>query len=324
MGANNVFPSAAFVNLTGVGNLDLGGFAQQIAGLNGTNAGAIIASSSTTSDSLLSINAASPSTNWGVIQDSISGGTRKVGLALLGGSLTLTNINTFSGNTTVSAGTLYLTGPGSIANSSAVNIGNGATLDASGRTDASLTVGAAQTLKGDGGFNVAGNLTNNGTIEIKVNKTGSTVTFDSIHGLSQIAYGGTLKLDLSGDPLVGGETLALFNATGYSGTFASISPSSPGPGLAWYKGSLTADGTLSVISLPVATSVVQSPTSMTVNGQGGPASRTYIVVSAGNPSTTRDLWIPELTNTFAPDGSFSYTIPIHQTVVRRFFSMRIP
>jgi autotransporter-associated beta strand protein len=324
MGANSVFPGSASVNFTAAANLDLGGYSQQIAGLNGTNAGFIVGSSSTTSDSLLSINAAFPSTNWGVIQDSLSGGTRKVGLTLLGGSLTLTNINTFSGETTINVGTLYLLGAGSIANSSAINIGNSATLDVSGRTDTGLTIGAAQTLKGNGAFNLVGNLTNNGIIELKVNKSGSTLTSDSIHGLSQIAYGGTLKIDLTGDPLVGGEVISLFSASSYSGAFATITPSSPGPGLAWYKANLSTDGTLGVISLPVATSVVQSPTSMTVSGYGGPASRTYIVVSAGNPSTTRDLWIPELTNTFGPDGSFSYTIPIHQTVVRRFFTMRIP
>jgi autotransporter-associated beta strand protein len=323
MGANNVMPVGAVVNLLG-GNFDLGGYNQQIAGLNGTSVASVIGSSSTTADSVLSINAATPAINWGVIQDSLSGGTRKVGLTLLAGSLTLTNINTFSGDTTINAGTLYLLGAGSIANSSTINIGNGATLDVSGRTDASLTIGAAQTLKGDGAFNLVGNLTNNGLIELKVNKSGSTLTANSIHGLSQIAYGGTLKIDLSGDPLVGGEVISLFSASAYSGAFATITPSSPGPGLAWYKANLPIDGTLGVISLPVATSVVQSPTSMTVSGYGGPASRTYIVVSAGNPSTTRDLWIPELTNTFDPDGSFSYTIPIHQTVVRRFFTMRIP
>lgn len=323
MGANNVMPAGAMLNLLG-GNFDLGGYSQLIAGLNGASVASVIGSSSTTSDSVLSINAATPAINWGVIQDSLSGGTRKVALSLLGGSLTLTNINTYSGDTTISAGTLSLLGAGSIANSSAINVGNGATLDVSGRTDAGLTVGASQTLKGNGAFNIVGNLTNNGTIELKVNKSGSTLTADSVHGLSQIAYGGTLKIDLSGDPLVGGEVISLFSASGYSGEFAAITPSSPGPGLAWYRSNLAVDGTLHVFPVPVASSVSQSPIGMTVSGSHGPPLRTYLVVAASDPLRPRDSWNPIATNTFDIDGNFSFTLPIQKNVVRRVFTIKIP
>ena len=324
MGANSVFPTSAYVNFTAGANLDLGGYSQQIAGLNGTNAGFVVGSSSTTSDSLLAINAAFPSTYWGVIQDSLSGGTRKVSLSLLGGSLTLTNINTFSGNTTISAGTLSLLGAGSIANSSTINIGAGATLDVSGRTDAGLTLSASQTLKGNGAFNVAGNLTNNGTIELKVNKSGSTLTADSIHGASQIAYGGTLKINLSGDPLVGGEVFSLFSASAYSGAFATITPSSPGPGLAWDRRNLSVDGSLEVLPVPVAASVSQSPAGMTVTGSHGPPLRTYLVVGSSDPLRPRDLWNPVATNTFDVNGNFSFTLPIQENVARRVFTIKIP
>ncbi len=324
MGANNAFPASAFVNFTAAANLDLGGYNQQIAGLNGTNAAFIVGSSSTTSDSLLSINAAFPSTNWGVIQDSLSGGTHKVAVTLLGGSLTLTNVNTYSGDTTISAGTLYLVGAGSIANSANIGIGTGATLDVSGRIDTGLTVGATQTLKGNGAFNVVGNLTNNGTIELKVNKSGSTLTADSVNGLSQVAYGGTLKIDLSGDPLVGGESFTLFSATGYSGSFVTITPSSPGPGLAWYKGDLAVNGTLEVLPIPMVSSVTKTATNMTVNGSNGPSLRTYIVVGNSNPLVPRDAWNPIATNTFDIDGNFSFTIPFQQTVSRRVFTIKIP
>jgi len=259
-----------------------------------------------------------------VIQDSLSGGTRKVGLALLGGSLTLTNVNTYSGDTTISAGTFSLLGAGSIANSSTISFGNGATLDVSGRIDAGLTVGASQTLRGNGAFNVFGNLTNSGTIELKVNKSGSTLTADSIHGLSQIAYGGTLKIDLSGDPLVGGEVISLFAATGYSGGFASITPASPGPGLAWYRVNLGIDGTLHVFPVPFASSVSQSPLGVTVTGSHGPPLRTYLVVGSSDPLRPRDLWNPIATNTFDIDGNFSFTLPIQQNVVRRVFTIKIP
>jgi autotransporter-associated beta strand protein len=323
MGAHNVMPAGAVLNLLG-GNFDLSGFNQQIAGLNGTSVASVIGSSSTTSDSLLSINATTSATVWGVIQDSLSGGTRKVAVTLLGGSLTLTNINTYSGDTTVSVGTLSLLGAGSVANSSTLNIGSGATLDVSGRTDTALTVGPSQTLKGNGAFNVVGNLTNNGTIELKINKSGSALTADSIHGLSQLAYGGTLKIDLSGDPLVGGEVISLFAASGYSGEFVTITPASPGPGLAWYRGNLSVDGTLHVFPVPVAGSVSQSQTGMTVTGSHGPPLRTYLVVASSDPSRPRDSWNPVATNAFDINGNFSFTVPIVQNVPRRVFTIKIP
>jgi len=324
MGADSVFPTNAFVNFTAAANLDLGGYSQQIAGLNGTNAAFIVGSSSTTSDSTLSINATFPSTNWGVIQDSLSGGTRKVGLGLLGGSLTLTNINTYSGDTTISAGTLYLLGAGSIANSGTVNIGAGAALDVSGRLDGSLTVGANQTLKGDGAFNVVGNLTNNGTIELKLTKSGSTLTSDSVQGASQIAFGGTLKLDLNGDPLANGDTFALFSATGYSGAFPTFIPSTPGPGLAWYGGTLTFDGKISVLSVPLATATSVTGTNITVIGNHGPSSLTYVVIASINVTSPRDFWLPISTNTFDASGNFSFTVPILKNQQRRFYSIWIP
>jgi autotransporter-associated beta strand protein len=323
MGAHNVMPAGAVLNLLG-GNFDLGGYNQQIAGLNGTSVASVIGSSSTSSDSLLSINAATPATVSGVIQDSLSGGTRKVAITLLGGSLTLTNVNTYSGDTTISVGTVSLVGAGSIANSATLNIDSGATLDVSGRTDTGLTVGASQTLKGSGAFNVVGNLTNNGTIEMKVNKSGSTLTADSIHGLSQIAYGGILKIDLSGDPFVGGEVISLFAASGYSGEFAAITPASPGPGLAWYKSNLSVDGTLLVIPIPVAGSVSQSPSGMTVTGSHGPPLRTYVVVGSTDPLRPRDTWNPIATNTFDINGNFSFTLPIQQSRPRAVFTIKIP
>jgi autotransporter-associated beta strand protein len=324
MGANNIFPSTAFVNFTAPANLDLAGYSQQIAGLNGTNAAFIVGSSSTNSDSLLAINAAFPSVNWGVIQDSLSGGTRKVSLSLLSGSLTLTNINTYSGDTTIAGGTLYLLGAGSIANSRSIDIESGATLDVSGRLDGSLTGGAAQTIKGNGAFNVTGNLTNTGTIELKLNKSGASLTSDRLQVSSQLAYGGILKLDVSGDPLASGDTFTLFSASGYSGAFSNFSPSTPGPGLAWYSGTLALDGKIRVLAVPIATATSVSGTNITVSGYNGPASLNYVVIASINATTPRDFWIPISTNTFDASGNFSFTVPILKTQPKRFYSIWIP
>ena len=60
------------------------------------------------------------------------------------GTLRLINANTYGGGTTISAGTLALSGSGAIANSTNLCIAGGAALDVSGL--ASFTLGAGQTL----------------------------------------------------------------------------------------------------------------------------------------------------------------------------------
>lgn len=118
-----------------------------------------------------------------------TGITGAYGVTLNGsGTVTLNGANTYSGNTTINAGTLVLGLPGSIG-SSAVVVLHGGTLDCSGLT--SLTLGSGQTLRGTGtirgsvtaasgstlipgGAGIAGTLTI--TNDLTVN--GQTMTFD--------------------------------------------------------------------------------------------------------------------------------------------------
>lgn len=173
-----------------------------------------------------------------------------MGLHVTGtGRLTLTTANDYTGTTTLDAGTtLALSGIGSIANSTGITLGAGATLNVSGRNDGVLLLNPAQTLSGSGTYNVSGAVLNNGTLELNVNKTAGVVTNDLMQGMSSITYGGTLQLNLSGDALAAGDTMKLFNATTYSGAFVTIVPASPGTGLVWNTSTLVTSGTLSVAS----------------------------------------------------------------------------
>lgn len=188
------------------------------------------------------------------------------------GTLTLSSSNGYAGPTLINVGTLALTGGGSISGSTAINVGAGATLDAHGRSDGTLTLASGQTLSGAGsvagtvtvgsgaviapGTNTIGTLTLNsnlnlgGNVVIKLN--GTTLQNDLITGINHLTYGGTLTISNLGGTLASGETFALFNFNSSSSNFTSI-VGSPGSGLA-YSFDPTS-GVLSISNVPAASSV---------------------------------------------------------------------
>jgi autotransporter-associated beta strand protein len=272
LGTNHALPNAPLVigqvNTRAI--LDLGGFEQQVTTLNDVASGGTpstattntIANSSTTSDSVLTLSGGGY--YGGYLQDSISNGTRKVGLTLLSGAQQLTNLCTYSGPTSIRGGGLVLVGSGSIPNTATIDIASGAVLNVAYRADATFALGASQTLKGNGTFNIVGKLTSQGTIHLKLNKTGGTLANDALASLLQVTYGGTLTLELGGDPLSAGDSFKLFSATNYDGAFTALTPATPGAGLAWDVSKLTADG-----SLQVVTSVATNPTNITTTVLAG-------------------------------------------------------
>ncbi|MEO5803952.1 MAG: hypothetical protein ABIR24_10505, partial [Verrucomicrobiota bacterium] len=309
---------------TALAALDLAGFNQQLAVFQDNAGGGgttIVTNSSSVSDSTLTLTGNSGTFN-GVIKNGL---TRKTSLTLNGGTLTLGGNNTYSGDTVIN-GTLNLAGNGQIPNSAVVSLAAGSTLDASTRSDGTLTLGSAQKLKGDGTFNIGGSLTSAGTIELKVNKSGATLTGDQIQVANQINYGGTLNVVLSGNALAGGDNIKLFNAAAYAGAFSTIVPSTPGSGLLWDTSTLTTDGTLKVVGsgAPSVTSTFRSGNNVIFSGTGGTANATYYVLSSTNIATPVASWIPVQTNQFDASGNFSVTNAIVPSVPNNFYLLRIP
>lgn len=331
IGNDNALRPAAFLRL-GNGIFDLAGFNQTVSGLSNDASGArLIANSSTTGDSVLTL---ATSSSWvfdGLIADSVAGGTRKVGLTLNatgGSSLTLTATNTYSGDTTINAGTLALSGNGALPNTATIHVAAGATLSVAARTGGALVLGPAQRLTGDGAFNVFGGLTNQGTIELKLNKVGAVTTNDSIRNLSHLSYGGTLRLVLSGDPLTVSDSFKLFYAGGYSGAFATIEPATPGAGLEWDTSTLASDGTLrvksGVVSPPVITASMQVGSDLVFSGTNGVAGAGYTVVTSTNVALSVANWTAVKTGVFCPGGTFAITNAVNPGEARRFFLLRVP
>ena len=334
IGQHNALPTTTTVNFGAAGNgtLDLGGFNQQVAGLVIAGGVNVITNSSATTDSTLTF-----STNGGAstYSGTIVNGAKKIALTVAGGTLTLTASNNYSGDTTVSAGTLTLSGAGSIGSSPAINVAGGAAFNVSGVTGG-YSLGAAQTLKGNG--TVTGAATINGTItpgaSIGILTFGTTPTLnglivaeldrsaatnaDKLIGAG--ALGGTLTVTNIGPALVNGDTFDLFDGS-LSGSFGTLNL--PGGATHWNTSDLNVGGTLaftnanpaaSNFSLGVAVggsataSVIgkyaaamdADGDSVTITAVSTPANGTASIVGGTNLSYTSTV--------SAASDSFTYTV----------------
>jgi autotransporter-associated beta strand protein len=173
-------------------------------------------------------------TGTGQVEGSISDGTLTGGTIALrkieNGTWTLTGANTFTGATTLNAGTLRINAPGSLHASSTVtvnaatlggdgSIGGSVIVNASGRIAPGSTTGSASTLAIGGGLNVTAMTTGTGKLVFEL---GAPTASDRLTVGGTFTFGtGTLGIDdftftaLSG--LTAG-TYKLITATSISGT----------------------------------------------------------------------------------------------------------
>src|SRR5207249_4177371 len=103
-----------------------------------------IGNSSTTADSTLTVNASANSTFTGIIKDVLGSGTRKVNLTVNstgGGILTLSGANTYTGSTTVAAGTLDIASATALGDAAA-----GTTIASGGELRCFTTLSVAEPL----------------------------------------------------------------------------------------------------------------------------------------------------------------------------------
>ena len=199
-GIANTLPATTVLTLhttdviTDYAALDLAGNSQTIAGLtsviraspSSTNRTEITSASAAT----LTINQASNSTYYG----QITGGVALVKQGA--GTLTLVNqtgalSNSYTGKTTISGGTLALSGAGNLDGSPWVQIDTGATLDVSGVTGGSHTFSNKQ-LSGRG--SVTGNLVISGTSVIT---PGNGTESAAIANVGSLVFNGNLTLESS-------------------------------------------------------------------------------------------------------------------------------
>lgn len=212
-GGDNRLPTGTTLQFGGSGanaKFDMNGRNQEVAGLavmsNSTdtqrdwNANELTNSSGTLST--LTVNTSTDQT-FGLTTTSFGGSenytgiiTGNIALEKSGSAnLTLSGINTYTGATNVTAGTLTVSSTGSLATGSAVTVENNATLSVAGTINGTTTVDAGGTLTGNlGTFNSS----------VTINGTHSPGASPGLQTLaSGLSYGSTaiLNFELVGDTL---------------------------------------------------------------------------------------------------------------------------
>ncbi len=349
---NNRLPPGSVVNIgqsasANLGAFDLNGRNQEIAGLDSvsgintsTTAKNIVTNSATAATLTLSGSGTyaygdGSTNNSGII-------TGPIGLMIIGsGTQTLGDTNTYTGNTTVNAGTLALSGTGSINKTPVITMAAGATVDASGRTDGTLTLASGQVLNGfgtvkgvltvaststvapgsaasPGVLTVTSSATLGGTNVMKLDPASGTNDVLSVGGT--LTYGGTLNVTNLSGALAAGDSFKLFNASAYAGSFSTTNLPALGNGLVWDTSALT-NGILNVVSKPAPyiAGFSLSGTNLVFSGTNGWANGIYELLTSTNVALALTNWTAIATNTFDSNGQFNLTNGINPDAPQQFY-----
>ena len=255
------------------------------------------------------------------------GGLKK----LSAGTLTLSGACNYNGATTVNAGKLQVIG--SVASGGGVIISPAATLGGTGLIAGPVAVnGILAPGAGDiGSMTVANALSLSGTTTMRISKSGSTTSNDSVTGMASVTYGGKLIVtDVGGSALAAGDTFILFSAAAYSHSFSGIVLPSLSGSLVWNTSNLAINGSISVkvpsppISLKemeTSSAIVLSSSTGTLNFQSSVVGHTYQLQTVD--SLTSGTWA----NVGAPQNGtgvdLHFAIPYDRSVSRRFYRLQI-
>jgi autotransporter-associated beta strand protein len=264
--------------------------------------------------------------------------------------LTLGGKNTYTGGSVIGSGFMILSGNGSISDSTKITVNLGATLDASGRGDTTLTLANGQTLNGKGtvkGNVIVGsgatlapgnslgtltfsnNLTLNGGSKtvMEINKSAAPSN-DVAQVTGNLLYGGTLVItNLGTNAFSAGDSFKLFNAAVYNGAFTNIVPAIPAVNLAWNTNSLT-NGVLSIVAAPTPPpkfgGLNFSGGNLVFSGTSGVPGWTYYVLASTNMASPLSQWQRIATNPFDGNGNFNFTNPPNPNAPQTFYLLEMP
>ena len=258
----------------------------------------------------------------------IKDGTSSTALIKTGtGTLTLTSTNTYSGGTTINAGTLQINNlMGSGTGSGTVTVANGGTLAGNGVIAGAVTVSAGGALSPGnplGTLAISNNLTLAADSTTFMRVQHSPLTNDAVKISGMQLAGGTLNVTNLGGPLANGDSFKLFSASNYSGSFAGFVLPPLATNLVWNTNALKISGTLSVAAYgpPVIGAVTMTRTNLSLSGSGGIPYWTYYVLAATNLGAPQ--WLKIATNQFDAAGSFMLSNALNVGQRQTFYRLQL-
>jgi T5SS/PEP-CTERM-associated repeat protein len=151
-------------------------------------------------------------------------------------------------------------------------------------------------------------------------------TSDSLVGMTNLTYGGTLLVTNIAGALVDGSFFRLFTASNYSGAFMAIVPASPGPGLKWNTNELNVDGVLRVFALqttpPTIAGIQLAGSNLQIMANGGVSYDPCYLLTATNISPPI-TWEILNTNVFDSGGKTTFALPNLPSETTRFFRLQV-
>jgi autotransporter-associated beta strand protein len=250
------------------------------------------------------------------------------------GILALNNTETYTGQTIVSNGTLLVNG--SLNAASAVTlVSTNATLAGTGTVNGPVTVSslgilAAGTPTTIGTLTINNNVTNNGSLFFKVNKSltqSNDIVSVSVGSTLTNSGTGTLTItNIGATALAVGDRFKLFSKALTGG--GALTVTGGGSAVIW-SNSLATDGSITVAGItyskPVVTSMtISSGTNLVFTGTNATVNGNYYVLYQTNLTKPLTNWIPVYTNIFA-GSSFSITVtnPVLMKNTNQFFIFKM-
>lgn len=185
-----------------------------------------------------------------VVQGGLNAGTlgfykRGTGSVLLSGAAT-------SGNVAVKAleGSVLCGVSNCLGSAAALEVSSGATLSLKGfdqTTSGALTASSGSTVSLGTGTLTVSSASLAGTLRMSLNKGGSPASGRLVVSGGSLAFAGSLAVDATGaNAFASGDSFQLFSATGYSGSFSSLSLPQLPVGLVWNTANLATTGSISI------------------------------------------------------------------------------
>jgi autotransporter-associated beta strand protein len=265
---NNAVATLGHIAMSdGTLTLNLGGstaggtIVSSLAGSTGTVRGGTGSNATTT----LTINSTTNTIYSGILANGSSSNVLTV-VKTGAGTQVLSGVNTYTGSTTVEAGTLQI--DGSTAAASAVTVQSAGVLGGVGTVGGNTTIQAGATLapgNSPGVLSFGSNLTLEGNVVMELNGLVRGTGYDGIDVAGALAYGGGLTLNF-GTTFANGSSFSLFDFGSATGSFETITLEGSYIGTLVNSGGVwsgnvggqdfefvQADGTLSVVPEPSAT-----------------------------------------------------------------------